>query len=278
MLDQALVLDEVVFRYCENGPFVFEQLSFSVNRGEYVAILGPNGTGKSTLARLIHGMLEPTCGEVRIEGEFIPKSSNGGDFHQQVGLVFQNPDSQMVATSVIDEIAFGLCNLQMEPEGIHQRVEEALDRFNLTHLQERPLHLLSGGEKRRVTLASVWAIRPWFWVLDEPIAMLDAATRRSTLELIRELHREGETLIYLGHRLDEVMEADRVFVLWNGGIAWSGSPRQLIEDMQSEWGIALPPAARLWRTVGLRYQSNRFVATTEELVEALWDCAFKMSR
>lgn len=278
MSDRVLVLDEVVFRYGENGPFVFEQLSLNVKHGEFVAILGPNGTGKSTLARLIHGMLEPTRGEILFEGRPIRDHATKEYLHHRVGLVFQNPDSQMVATSVADEIAFGPCNLQWDRERVQQGVKEAMERFRLTALAERPLHQLSGGEKRRVTLASVWITKPSLWILDEPVAMLDTTARRATKELLNELHQDGETIIYLGHRLDEVLEADRVLVLHAGRVAWEGPPQRLASSIQEVWGIARPPAYNLWTEICPSITHDKEILTVEELVEALWESSSKTSR
>lgn len=276
MTEQALVLDEVVFSYDENGPFVFERLSLGVKHGEFVAVLGPNGTGKSTLARLIQGMIRPTRGEIRIEGisdGYTPNDS----LHQRVGLVFQNPDNQMVASSVADEIAFGPCNLQWDAQHIRDMVDEALKRFDLYDLMDRPLHMLSGGEKRRVTLAAVWVTQPTIWVLDEPIAMLDAKSRHMTEEMIKKLHEDGETIIYLGHRIEEVICADRVLILSGGKIVWEGTPRRLLMEIDEAWGIALPEAARLWKQMYWR-DKNGIPATSEELVEALWELYCKTSR
>jgi energy-coupling factor transport system ATP-binding protein len=265
-----LVLDEVVFSYAENGPSVFERLNMSVERGEFRAILGPNGSGKSTLAKLISGILRPIRGEIRIGGLSTSDPASNQFCHQRVGLVFQNPDHQIVTTSVEDEIAFGPCNLGLSPEEVRHRVTEALERFDLTNLRERPPHMLSGGEKRRLTLASVWVMRPELWVMDEPLSMLDAKARRESLAWIREIHREGGSFIYITHRLAEVMDADKISVINNGQFCWEGTPRLLLNEDCVSWGLTLPEPNRIWRELNPELNSLQTIATVEELVSAIW--------
>lgn len=269
-MQPLVVLDEVVFGYNKEGERpIFQGLHLKVERGEFRAILGPNGTGKSTLAKLICGIIQPTQGEVRVDGVPIKGPASSRLLSHRVGLVFQNPDHQIVATSVAEEVAFGPCNLQIPAPQVRSRVQAALKRFELEHLQERPPHLLSGGEKRRLTLAAIWVMDPDIWVMDEPLAMLDLPSQKRTLELIREIHQEGKTIIYLGHRLEEVLTADGVSVLYQGGVVWDGPPKDLIATAKNEWGLSLPEPSKIWGQV-TQGQSKVPVVSVEELVAAVW--------
>ena len=269
-MDHYLVLDEVVFSYAENGPSVFERLNISVEKSEFRAILGPNGSGKSTLAKLISGILRPTQGEVRIGGISTSAPASERSYPQRVGLLFQNPDHQIVTTSVEDEIAFGPCNLGLTSKEVRYRVTEALERFRLVNMRERPPHMLSGGEKRRLTLASVWVMRPELWVMDEPLSMLDTKARRESRELIREIRREGGSIIYITHRLEEVLDADKISVLNQGQFRWEGTPHSLLNEDCVSWGLTLPEPSRIWRELNPGVNSMRPIATVEELVKAIW--------
>ena len=269
-MQPLVVLDKIVFGYGrENDQPIFHGLSMALRQGEFRAVLGPNGTGKSTLAKLICGIIQPTQGEVRVAGVPLEGPAASSRLSYRVGLVFQNPDHQIIATSVAEEVAFGPCNLQLPAGEVRKRVREALERFNLEGLAEHPPQMLSGGEKRRLTLAATWAMQPDIWVLDEPLAMLDPPAQDVTLELIREIHREGKTVIYFGHRVDEVLVADLVSVLFNGGIVWEGEPRELILAAKEEWGLTLPETGSIWQQI-TGGNSNFPVASVEELVAALW--------
>lgn len=243
-------------------------IDLEVIRGEFVAVIGANGSGKSTLARLLNGLLLPSGGSVHVEGMDTREHENIDAIRETVGMVFQNPESQIVANSVEDDIAFGLENIGLPVEEIERRIEAALSAFGLMELRDGEPHWLSGGQKQRTVLAGVMALQPDVLVLDEPTSMLDPRSQRDFREAIDRLRSEGTTVIYITHAMQEVVGADRVVVFKRGGIAAMGSPRDVFTDesLLADAGLLAPLPVRLSRELARRGLEVPLALTLEELV------------
>lgn len=229
-------------------------INLSVGRGEFVAVLGHNGSGKSTLAKLTNAILIPESGTVTVDGIDTSDESRVTDIRRRVGMVFQNPDNQIVATIVEDDVAFGPENLGVEPDEIRRRVDDALKAVDMYDYRLREPHKLSGGQKQRVAIAGIIAMQTGCIVLDEPTAMLDPKGRREVIETVTKLCREkGITVVLITHHMSECTGADRVIVMSNGHIAADGSPESVfsqVELMRDE-GLAVPA------TTELMYELNK---------------------
>ena len=221
-------------------------VSVQINEGELVAIIGANGSGKTTLARHLNALLLPSQGRVRIAGMDSSLSDNRHLIQSQVGMVFQFPEDQLVATTVEEDVAFGPENLGLPPAEVRRRVESALQEVDMWAWRTRPPHLLSAGQMQRVALAGVLAMQPRCIVFDEATAMLDPAGRQLVMSLLHRLHREGLTIIYITHFMDEAAQAQRVIVLDKGQLALDGTPQEVFADAGrlEALGLALPPAVR----------------------------------
>lgn len=232
-----------------------------MHSGEYVGVVGPNGGGKSTLARLLNGLLKPASGTVRVAG--IDPAADPFAARERVGFLFQNPDNGLVAPFVEDDVAFGLENRGVPREEMRERVAAAIRAVGLEGYERREPHTLSGGEKQRVALAGLLAVEPEILVLDEPTSMLDATGRREVLERLWALRGE-RTVVHVTHNLDELFDADRVLVLNAGRLVADVSPRRLFSDaaLLRENRLVLPPALRLASALGLPPRR-----TPEELAE-----------
>ncbi len=225
-------------------------LTCSIQAGEYVAIVGGNGSGKSTFTRHLNALLIPTAGEVRVAGLDTRDPVSVSLVRRHVGMVFQNPDNQLVATIVEDDVAFGPENLGLAPVEIRRRVDDALARVGLGAHRQRPPHLLSGGQKQRVAIAGVLAMRPQCIVLDEATTMLDPAGRDEVLTTIRDLNRrDGITVVLITHALDEVTDATRVLALDAGRVVADGTPADVIDRVDTIPGgrLVTPVVAGLAR-------------------------------
>lgn len=241
---------------CENVHFLYPEdeietlrgIDLEIEAGSFVAVLGHNGSGKSTLAKHMNAILTPTEGRVLIKGMDTADEDKTLDVRRCVGMVFQNPDNQIVANVVEDDVAFAPENLGVPPEEIRQRVDDALKQVGMYELRMHAPHLLSGGQKQRVTIAGVLAMRPDIIVLDEPTAMLDPQGRREVVSTVTALCRErGMTVMLITHHMDECIGADRLIVMSNGLIVADGSPAEVfsqVELMQSE-GLGVPETVRL---------------------------------
>ena len=253
-----------------------DDVSLAVEEGAFVAVLGANGSGKSTLAKHLNALLLPTSGACRINGFDTAAAADTGELwkiRQQVGMVFQNPDNQLIAAVVEDDVAFGPENLGMPPDEIRTAVREALACVNMTHYRKFAPHLLSGGQKQRVAIAGMIAMLPECIVLDEPTAMLDPKGRKEVLETIRKLNRErGITIVFITHFMEEAVAADRIVVMDQGRIQAEGTPREIFCEVEAmkAGGLDVPLAAELaWR---LRREGMKLpgqIMTDEELVQAL---------
>lgn len=218
------------FSYGED--VVLKKLDFSIESGEFVAIIGANGSGKSTLAKLFNVLLVPTAGKVLVTGLDTSQEENKWEIRKKVGMVFQNPDNQLVATLVEDDVAFGLENLGLPSAEIRLRVKEALKTVGMAGFEQHAPHRLSGGQKQRVAIAGIIAMEPDCIVLDEPTTMLDPQGRKEVLETINYLNKEKKiTIIYITHFMEEIMEADRILVLHEGLVFKQGKPADIFQEI-----------------------------------------------
>jgi len=275
-LSALLELNNVTFEYeLENQKPIraLNGLSLEIEAGEYVALIGPNGSGKSTLARHLNALLIPTSGEVKVDGLVTKLEENRFEIRRRVGMVFQNPDNQIVATTVQEDVAFGLENLGVETPQIVQRVAQSLERVGMSAFAEHAPHLLSGGQKQRLAIAGVIAMRPRCLVLDEPTAMLDPRGRREVLETVRAMNSmENITIIHITHFMEEALYADRVIVMDEGGIVVQGTPRNIFDGKTDLAAMGLeiptiPQLAGMLRAQGLKIPGN--VLHVDDLVNCL---------
>lgn len=256
----------------EDGSQALRGVSFVLPERGFVALLGRNGSGKSTLAKHCNGLLVPKKGSVCVDGMDTRNEEFLWEIRRLVGLVFQNPDNQLVATTVEEDVAFGPENLGLAPSEIRARVDEALERVGMGEYRRREPHTLSGGQKQRVAIAGVLAMRPKYLVLDEATAMLDPEGREELLQLLRELRKEIG-ILYITHNVEEALLADRLMIIDDGRIVAEGHPREVFlvgEDIR-KWGLELPQivevALLLWRDY-----PDLFLALPlfpDELVDAL---------
>lgn len=256
----------------DNEAWALSDINLSIAEGEFVAVLGPNGSGKSTLAKHFNALLLPTCGKVWVGGMLTSEEKNHWQIRQLAGMVFQNPDNQIVATTVEEDVAFGPENLGLPSEEIRQRVEEALAIVGMTEYRQHAPHLLSGGQKQRVAIAGVLAMRPKCLILDEATAMLDPRGRTEVMETVVRLNREGITVILITHFMEEAVAADRVFIMDKGKIVMTGSPQEIflrVEELRA-LGLDAPPVVKLanqLRSAGVEIPPS--VLTVDDLVEQL---------
>ncbi|MBP3633545.1 MAG: energy-coupling factor transporter ATPase [Oscillospiraceae bacterium] len=252
MEKQAVVVEKLTYDYpgSEETPDVqvFEGLDLQIESGSFVAVLGHNGCGKSTLAKHFNAILLPTGGTVHVYGMDTADEGKLIDIRRTVGMVFQNPDNQIVSNVVEEDVAFAPENLGVDPKEIRRRVDEALQQVGMTRYREHAPHMLSGGQKQRIAIAGVIAMRPKCIVLDEPTAMLDPQGRREVLSTISQLNKQNDmTVILITHHMPEAVLADRVIVMSDGGIIADGTPEQVftqVELLQSV-GLTVPETTML---------------------------------
>lgn len=263
-------ISDLHFAYQAGQP-VLQGLNLSIREGEWLALIGPNGSGKSTLARHLNGLLQPTSGRVLVDGLSTAVEQELWRLREKVAFVFQNPDNQLVATSVEDDIAFGPENLGLPPEEISRRVERALGITHLTEFRQKPPHLLSGGEKQRVAIAGALAMASRYLVLDEPTSMLDPLRRATVIECLQTLYRDlGMGIVYVTNIMEETLLADRVVVLYEGTIVRDMTPRELFAD--PEWlqsrQLDIPQICRLAGMLSAGgYEQFRGCITGDEVME-----------
>lgn len=258
----------------ENGQTVYalKDISLEIQPGEFVAIIGTNGSGKSTLAKHFNVLLVPTEGTCEVLGMRTDDPANLWKIRQNVGMVFQNPDNQIVAAVVEEDVAFGPENLGVPPEEIRQRVSDALARVRMTAFAKHGPHLLSGGQKQRVAIAGILAMQSRCIVLDEPTAMLDPMGRKEVMDTIRQLNQEGITVIIITHFMEEAVQAGRVIVIHHGEIKMDGTPREVFTHVDEllELGLDVPVPAELaarLRRKGIPLEED--IISKEELGDAL---------
>jgi energy-coupling factor transport system ATP-binding protein len=249
---------------------VLHEVSLQVYPGEYLAIIGHNGSGKSTLSKHLNGILTPESGDVWVHGMNTRDKAHMRDIRSRVGMVFQHPDNQIVATIVEDDVAFGLENIGIPPQEMRERVESALTAVGMTEFRHRPPHHLSGGQKQRIAIAGILAMKPECIVLDEATSMLDSYGRQEILSVIRKLHREGMTIVTVTHHMSEVAEADRVIVMEAGRIVLEGTPRDVFarQEFLSDLHLGVPDASRIASLVHRQHPAfSPTLIRKEEIVE-----------
>lgn len=245
MANSIIEFKNVTFRYEgdeENVvlPPAIKNFSLTIGEGEFVAVLGHNGSGKSTLARLANGLLIPESGTVLVNGMDTKNEDNDILIKQTVGVVFQNPDNQIVATIVEEDVAFGPENLGIEPAEIRRRVDESLKIVGMYKYKNHEPHKLSGGQKQRVAIAGIIAMEPRCVILDEPTAMLDPEGRRDVMNAIKRLNRElGITVVFITHYMEEACEADRIVVMDDSRLLMDGTPKEVFSDVNKIRSIGL---------------------------------------
>ena len=255
-------------------PVVLDGVSLAIEEGSFVAVLGHNGSGKSTLAKHMNAILLPSGGTVYVDGIDTADEERLLDVRRTVGMVFQNPDNQIVANVVEEDVAFAPENLGVPPDEIRQRVDDALKAVNMYAFREHAPHLLSGGQKQRVAIAGVIAMRPRCIVLDEPTAMLDPIGRRDVLDTIKGLNRErGVTVVLITHHMDEAAQADRLIVMAKGKVVADGTPKAVfsqVEELRAV-GLTVPQTTQLlWELRREGYDLPLDALSDEECAQALY--------
>lgn len=272
---KIIEVKNVVYDYTsiDGSVRALRNVSLDIEKGQFVVLLGHNGSGKSTFAKLLNGLLVPTSGAVKVYGYDTKDDDTVFEIRKRVGMVFQNPDNQMIASIVEDDIAFGPENLGLEREEIGRRVEWALSAVGMSEHRKSTPFKMSGGQKQRIAIAGILALAPEVLVLDESTAMLDPEGRREVLKVAHELNREhGITVILITHYMDEAAQADRVLVMKSGEIVGDGTPREIFDDaaLIESAGLAYPLScdiANRLRNAGLELRQG--IITREELTEAL---------
>lgn len=271
-MESIIAIENLTFEYLPGQP-VLKDVSLSIPKGSYVALLGANGSGKSSLARHLNGILLPRTGRVLVRGMDTRDPAHNLQVKKVVGMVFQHPDNQIVATVVEDDVAFGLENFNVPPKEIEERVTWALQVTGLSSVRRRPPHLLSGGQKQRLAIAGAIAMNQEVLILDEATSMLDTRGRREVLELVRQLHEQGTTVLTVTHRMEEVLEADTVFILNHGQLAMTGPPREIFKHSYRlrQFNLDVPAVSQV---AGILHQYIPEIPadaiTPEELADALF--------
>ncbi|WP_025640193.1 energy-coupling factor transporter ATPase [Schnuerera ultunensis] len=277
MVDEMIRIENVTYEYSSIGEdsqlMAIKDVNISIDKGEYLVILGHNGSGKSTLAKLMNGLLLPTRGNVYVNNMNTKDEDKIWNIRETAGMVFQNPDNQIVATIVEEDVAFGPENQGVPPLEIRERVDEALRIVEMEEYKKHAPHLLSGGQKQRVAIAGILAMKPECIILDEPTAMLDPTGRIEIINTIRKLNKEEKkTIIHITHFMDEAVEADRILVMEQGEIVMEGSPREIFSQVEKvkNLGLDVPQVTELayeLRREGFNVPVD--ILTIEELVKAL---------
>lgn len=252
MNDIMIKIKDVTYEYSsyidDSILTAVKDLNLEVKKGEFLVILGHNGSGKSTLAKMINGLLLPTKGEVSVLGMNTKDEEKIWDIRSKAGMVFQNPDNQIVATIVEEDVAFGPENLGVPADELRKRVDDALEIVEMTGYKKHAPHLLSGGQKQRVAIAGIIAMEPDCIILDEPTAMLDPTGRQEVMNTINTLNKvEGKTIIHITHYMDEAIKADRIIVMHQGEIVMEGTPKEIFSqvDRVKELGLDVPQVTEL---------------------------------
>ncbi len=269
-------IDKISFSYPayeeELPDAVIEDLSLSVEKGEFIAVVGHNGSGKSTLAKLLNAVLKPSGGVITVCGMNTSDEGLVWEIRRGCGMVFQNPDNQLVAGIVEEDVAFGPENLGVPPADIRKRVDAALEAVHMTQYAKKAPHMLSGGQKQRVAIAGILAIKPSIIVLDEPTAMLDPSGREEVMRTALALNKdEGITIVHITHNMEEALLADRVIVMNDGHIVIAGPPDSVFSDVERlrAAGLDVPPMAELAYELRARGIETGNAFTVEAMAEEL---------
>ena len=273
-MDNIITIENLIFEYTrgdESQPVrAIDNLNLEIERGSFTAIIGKNGSGKSTLAKNLNGLLLPTEGVIYVDGFDTRDDDNIWNVRQTAGMVFQNPDNQLVSAIVEDDVAFGPENLGIEPAEIRRRVDKALEDVNMGQFKKKAPHLLSGGQKQRIAIAGVVAMKPKCIIFDEPTAMLDPKGRAEIMSIIDELHAEGITVILITHFMDEAVRADRVIIMHEGHILLDGTPQEVFEQEELIRSVNLDVPLMVEMSAKLRKAGidvPRDIITEEKMVE-----------
>lgn len=279
-MDSIIKIENLIFEYKKDDETAANRaingVSLEIERGSFTAVLGKNGSGKSTLAKNLNGLLLPTEGVIYVNGFNTADDEHIWDVRQSAGMVFQNPDNQLVSAIVEDDVAFGPENLGVEPQEIRRRVDKALADVNMGAFRGKAPHLLSGGQKQRIAIAGVVAMKPSCIIFDEPTAMLDPKGRGEIMAIIKELNGEGITVILITHFMEEAVNADRVIIMHEGEVFLDGTPSEVfarggrVKSVNLDVPLAVELAARL-RQRGIEVPAD--IIGTEEMVEYL--CQYK---
>ena len=268
-----ICIDNISFKYDEAGAYALKNVSLEINSGEMIAIVGHNGSGKSTLAKHLNGLLLPTEGDVRVDGDSTRDENALNSIRRRVGMVFQNPDNQIVTTVVEEDVGFGPENIGVPTEEILERVDEALKAVRMTEYAKSAPHMLSGGQKQRVAIAGILALRPKTLVLDEATAMLDPIGRREVLETVSEQNkRRGITVVMITQYMEEALLCDRVAVMSGGELKMLDTPRNVFKrvDELRSLGLDAPIAVSMRdRLIKEGFPISDSIIGIDELAEAL---------
>lgn len=250
-MKNIISVENLIFEYPQGDEHeairAVDGVNLEIEEGSFVAIVGQNGSGKSSLAKNLNGLLVPTSGSVKVKGIDTKDDETIWELRQNIGMVFQNPDNQIVSSIVEDDVAFGPENLGIEPKEIRKLVDEALDAVRMGEYKKKAPHLLSGGQKQRIAIAGVIAMKPRCIVFDEPTAMLDPKGRRDVMKVIKELNAEGITIVLITHYMEEAIQANRIVVMKDGKIAMDDTPDKIFENIEKtkEVGLELPIMIKL---------------------------------
>lgn len=277
MSQEMIKCENLVFKYTshEDGMerYAINGVNLTVEKGEFLVVLGHNGSGKSTLAKHMNALLLPTDGIVYVDGLNTKDEDNVWDVRAKAGMVFQNPDNQMVATIVEEDVAFGPENLGVDPKEIRKRVDESLEKVGMSEYKRHAPHLLSGGQKQRVAIAGILAMQPECIIFDEPTAMLDPSGRKEVLNNIKEINKQyGITIILITHYMDEAAEADRIVVMDDGKLIMGGTPKEVFSqvELMKKIGLDVPQVTELSYELnkeGIKLDNK--IINVDEMVEAL---------
>lgn len=276
MSNTMINIENLTYKYStidEKSFTALKNVNLTVDSGEFLVILGHNGSGKSTLAKLMNALLLPTSGNVFVNGMDTKDEEKLWDIRQTAGMVFQNPDNQLVATIVEEDVAFGPENQGVDPREIRKRVDKSLEIVEMSEYKNHAPHLLSGGQKQRIAIAGVLAMNPKCIILDEPTAMLDPIGRKEVMKTIKKLNKEeNKTIVHITHYMEEAVEADRIVVMEKGEIVMEGTPKEVFSKVKEmkEIGLDVPQVTELayeLRKEGIDLPTD--ILTVEELVMAL---------
>lgn len=274
-MPNMIELDDIYYRYDDDKPNAVDGVSQTIKRGEFVAVLGANGCGKSTLAKHLNAILLPQKGTVWVEGMKTTEEERLLDIRQKVGMVFQNPDNQIVATVVEEDVAFALENLGVPPDEMRRRIDEAMEEAGVYQYRKRQPHKLSGGQKQRVAIAGILAMNPDCLVLDEATAMLDPRGRNKIMKTVRRLNKErGITVVHITHYMEEATMADRVLVMSEGKIAFGGTPKEVFSQVEQLRALHLdiPQTAELCEALtAAGFDMPRGVLSADECAQLLYE-------